>query len=73
MEEREDTGTRGRWFSVHSSRFTIRSSRITVHDSQIAVHDSQFTFHVSQFIGSIPGRDIPTPLKMLLAALRFTG
>ena len=61
------------WFTVHDSQFTIHSSQFTVHDSQIAVHDSQSTVHISQFMGSIPGRDIPTSLKMLLAALKFSG
>ena len=66
-------GGGGSVFIVHGSQFTVHDSQSTVHDSQITVHDSQFTIQVSQFMGSIPGRDIPTSLKMLLAALRFTG
>ena len=62
----------GSRFAVDGSWFTIRSSRFTIYSLQFAVHDSQFTVHVSQFMGSIPGRDIPTSLKMLLATLRFT-
>ena len=59
--------------TVHDSHFTVHESQFMVHNSQIAVHDSQFTVHVLQFMGSIPGRDIPKSLKMLLAAPRYTS